>query len=103
MSAGIQPSRTAPGRFPVRSENLAEVPFATHEFDAHIEGVVLMSRLSRATEPFDVRGKLEVTLSELAPTHCTEPYSCATGAAHFAKDAHEGTSASLGIPTDGRE
>jgi hypothetical protein len=77
-------------------------PFVTHVYDTQLEGIVLMGRLSRHTEPFDLQGQLTEALSDIAPTYTTEPFSCAMGAAHFAKDVYEGASDVLGIPVNER-
>jgi len=73
-------------------------PFAEHIDEAPLEGIVLLGRLQRINEPFAMQDRLTDTLSAIAPTYTTEPFSCATGAAHIAKDIHDGADHVLGIP-----
>ncbi|WP_310916220.1 methanogenesis marker 12 protein [Haloarcula sp. S1AR25-4] len=74
------------------------LPFARHVHDDPLEAIVLSGRLSRIEDPIDVRGRLTDTFEDIAPTHVSERFGTATGAALIARDAAVGADDVLGIP-----
>lgn len=73
------------------------VPFAEHQ-GSGLDAIVLSGRLSRVTEPFDVRSQLENDLSNIASVHICQELSTALGAAFVARDVANGQNETLGVP-----
>ncbi|PSP67659.1 hypothetical protein BRC85_06000 [Halobacteriales archaeon QS_1_69_70] len=74
------------------------VPFSDIKADTPLEGIVITGRLSPFREPFDVPKQFSDGLSDVGPVTIAEPFSCAYGAAHIAKEICNGASHVLGLP-----
>lgn len=75
------------------------LPFSRVE-GSGLDAIVLSGRLSRVTEPFDVRGRLSEHLSDIASVHVCQELSTALGAALVAKDVANDDAETLGVPIE---
>lgn len=73
-------------------------PFSEYVEDDPLDRVVLCGRLSRVTEPYDMRAELSADLSDVAPVSIAPEHSTAIGAAQIAEDVANGADDVLGIP-----
>lgn len=73
-------------------------PFSEHVEGEPLDRIVLSGRLSRVTEPYDLRGRLSADLSDVAPVSISPEHSTAIGAAQIAEDVANGANDVLGIP-----